>query len=101
MMAALIRVVAVAPVIGWAMRVTFTDATEREIDLYPYIADGAIFAPVRADAGYFRRARVDGGTIVWPNGADIDPDVLYHGGTPPWAMAEAAPSERTKTGSTT
>lgn len=37
-----------------------------------------MFALVR-DPAYFARVAVDSeaGTIVWPNGADIDPDVLY------------------------
>jgi hypothetical protein len=31
------------------------------------------------DSSYFAQVRVDPelGTIVWSNGADIDPDVLY------------------------
>jgi hypothetical protein len=31
------------------------------------------------DPSYFRqvRAHPESGTVVWPNGADLDPDVLY------------------------
>ena len=37
-----------------------------------------MFEPLREDPKLFRQVRVDDelGTIVWPNGADMDPDVL-------------------------
>lgn len=37
-----------------------------------------VFAPFE-DRAYFVQVRVnpDTGTICWPNGADLDPDVLY------------------------
>jgi hypothetical protein len=31
----------------------------------------------------FSQVRVDYGTVVWPNGADLDPDMLIWGGPPP------------------
>ncbi len=59
------------------MRLEFTDGTVREIDLDPYL-DGPIFQPLRDYPALFRAAFVDNGTITWPNGADLDPDVLYY-----------------------
>jgi hypothetical protein len=37
-----------------------------------------VFDPVRSDREFFKSVAVDPvlGTVVWPNGADIDPDVL-------------------------
>ena len=38
-----------------------------------------MFEPFQANADLFRQVRVDEelGTIVWPNGADMDSDVLH------------------------
>lgn len=44
------------------------------------------FEPMRTDPTVFQAVMIDGGTLTWPNGADINPDVLYYGGTPPWAQ---------------
>jgi len=34
--------------------------------------------------------RVEGGALVWPNGADLCPDVLIWGGLPPTDAAARA-----------
>jgi Protein of unknown function (DUF2442) len=85
-MSQFIRVQSVKPLDAPRIRVIFTNGEQREIDLTLYIATGPIFAPVRTNPSFFQSVVVDGGTLTWPNGADIDPDVLYHGGTPPWAQ---------------
>jgi hypothetical protein len=79
----LVRVRAVEPCEGFQVRVTFEDDTQRVIDLEPYL-HGPIFEPIRRDPGMFRAMMVEGGTIAWDNGADIDPDVLYYDLTPVW-----------------
>jgi hypothetical protein len=87
----LVRVQAVEPLKGFLARVTFKDGTRRVIDLDVYL-HGPIFETIRNDPAVFRSMREEGGTIAWDNGADIDPDVLYHSLTPAW-MAEQALAE--------
>ena len=62
----------------FTVRLTLTDGSTREVDLQPFL-NGPVFEPVRNDPAFFRSVRVDEelGTIVWPNGADIDPFVLH------------------------
>ncbi|HEM61396.1 MAG TPA: DUF2442 domain-containing protein, partial [Chloroflexi bacterium] len=68
---------------GYTVRLGLTDGSEKTVDLSPYM-QGPIFEPLRQDRTLFRKIRVDEalGTIVWPNGADIDPDVLILERTP-------------------
>lgn len=77
------RIRSVEPLEGFVVRLCFDDGVEREVDLEDALW-GPVFAPLRNDIDLFRQVRVDEelGTIVWPNGADLDPDVL-HGDFPP------------------
>jgi hypothetical protein len=76
------RIRTVEPLKGFVLRLGFDDGTVREIDLEAELW-GPVFEPLRNDPQLFRQVRVDNelGTIVWPNGADMDPDVL-HGEVP-------------------
>lgn len=87
-MSDLVRIRTVTPLERFAVRLEFTNGTQRDVDLEPFL-HGPIFAPQRADANIFRSVRVDprAGTLVWDNGADIDPDVLYRGLRPAWMVA--------------
>ncbi|MFZ2421006.1 MAG: DUF2442 domain-containing protein [Anaerolineae bacterium] len=62
---------------NYVLNVRFDDGVERTIDFEPILL-GPLFGPLR-DLHLFRQVRVDRdlGTLVWPNGADIDPNVLY------------------------
>ena len=79
----LVRVRAAEPLEGFSVRLAFEDGTKKEVDLEPYLR-GPIFEPIRKDSTVFRSLKVEGGTIAWDNGADIDPDVLYYNLTPAW-----------------
>ena len=60
------------------VRLRFMDGAEGTIDLIPYLR-GPVFADIRSDPAVFASVKVDpdAGTIVWPNGADLAPDMLY------------------------
>jgi hypothetical protein len=79
----------VKPLQKFRALVTFDDDTRREVDFEPYL-QGPVFEPMRNDPAAFRSMTVAGGVISWPNGADIDPDVLYYGLKPAWMEQEAA-----------
>jgi hypothetical protein len=55
--------------------VVFNDGTEATISFRRWLK-GPVFEPLK-DLDYFRRFFVDGGTVAWPNGADIAPETLY------------------------
>ena len=80
-----IRIRSAKPTEGYRVQIEFTDGTKKEIDLEPYL-HGPIFDPIRHDSKIFRSLHVDQRmkTIIWENGADIDPDVLYQGLKPAW-----------------
>lgn len=60
---------------GFCIHFTFSDNVQGTLDLQPWL-EGPIFEPLK-DRSYFQRFFIDGGTVVWPNGADIAPETLY------------------------
>ena len=73
-----VRVRQVEPLSGFRVRLGFSDGSAGVVDLGPYL-QGPVFEPLVRDPVLFRAVGVDPelGTIVWPNRADMDPDVLH------------------------
>jgi uncharacterized protein DUF2442 len=94
-MTQMVRIQSVEALEPFHVRLEFTNDSTREVDLAVYLR-GPVFERIRNDPAVFRSVRVDPelGTIVWPNGADIDPDVLYHGLKPAWMEEEMAADDR-------
>lgn len=71
------------------VELTLTDGRVIERDLGSMLV-GPVFDVIRNDQARFREMFVEGGTLVWPTGADLCPDVLIWGGLPPADAASDA-----------
>lgn len=71
-------IVEVWPLDDYRLRVRFEDGVEGVVDVAKMVRFEGVFAPLQ-DRARFLEVCVDReiGTIAWPNGADLDPDVLY------------------------
>jgi hypothetical protein len=80
------EVVEVKVIEAFTVRLVFDDGSARTIDLEQLLR-GPMFAPLKADPALFAQVAVDPelGTIVWPNGADMNADVLHGDEMPAWA----------------
>ena len=74
----LVDITAVEVVAGRTVNLWFSDGSERTVDLTRFLW-GPAFEELVHDDEAFNRVFVDEatGTIAWPNGADLDPDVLH------------------------
>jgi hypothetical protein len=84
-MTALARVTAVEHLGARLLRVTFSDGLVRELDFADALPD--VLATIDGDE-VFAGVAVDAvaGTISWPNGIDLDPDVLHGDDAPASAI---------------
>ena len=73
-----VDLLAAQPLSGYRLQLRFADGCEGVVDLAPHLKFSGVFEPLK-DPVYFAKVRVDPelGTVTWPNGADLDPDVLY------------------------
>ena len=78
----MVEVISAEPLNHHQIRLRFDDQAEGIVDLAGLVSWQGVFAPLE-DLQFFRQLRVDPelGTIVWPNGADIDPLVLWSAAT--------------------
>jgi hypothetical protein len=77
---------------GRRLRLTLTDGTVVERDIADYIAGHRYWERLVSDDEYFRRVRVRYGTVVWPGGVDMAPEMLIWGGPDPAEDEDRRPS---------
>ena len=89
----LVRITQAEALAGTRLRLTLTDGSIIERDVGPLLV-GPIFDGIRDDPAAFVQVRVEGGSVVWPNGADLCPDVLIWNGPPPTAEHAVGAADR-------
>ena len=71
-------IIEVTPGEGYTLFIQFEDGVKGQVTLDELVAFEGVFEPLR-DPTEFRKVRVhpELKVVCWPNGADLDPDVLY------------------------
>lgn len=77
-----LRIATVTALAGQRLRLGLTDGTTMEREVGPLL-NGPVFREIRERPELFAQAQAAGGAVLWPNGADLCPDVLILGGAPP------------------
>lgn len=73
----LVKVVDLAPVGKWRLRVRFSDGSEGMHDFADMVAEGGEMVEPLKDQEFFARVHIEYGVPTWPNGFDIDAIALH------------------------
>jgi len=65
----------VKPLNDYRLELTFENKEVKIFDVKPYL-DTGLFRRLK-DENFFKMVKVSYDTIEWPNGIDLDPEVLY------------------------
>lgn len=60
---------------GYCIALVFNTGVRKTVDFSRWLR-GPVFGPLRGREA-FRKFFIGGGTVCWPNGADIAPETLY------------------------
>lgn len=71
----MVRIAAVTVLPDFRLKLHFIDGAEGIVDLTEIPRDG-VFEEWN-DPTYFAKVRLERGVLTWPNGADLDPCVIY------------------------
>ena len=69
------RVKSVAAISSYKLKIIFNNGEEGIYDCEPLL-DFGVFKELK-DVNYFKQAKAQDGTVVWPHEQDICPDTLY------------------------
>jgi hypothetical protein len=72
------------------IHLAFNDGVESTVDFSQWL-EGPLFEPLK-DPRYFQRFFLEGGTVAWPNGADVAPETLYERAKSSEAAQPGAPA---------
>ena len=65
---------------GYKLKLYFDDKTVKLVDFENRLKEAKnMFLPLK-EIEYFKKVKTDGTTLIWPNGLDLCPDVLYEVG---------------------
>ena len=72
------RLLALSILPDYRLAVTLHDGTTGVVDLSAVTSGSelGIYEPLK-DPQYFAQARLELGTVTWPNGADLDPSLMH------------------------
>lgn len=70
----LVSVIEARYVSGYRLRLRFSDGAEKTVDFSSWL-HGPVFQPLR-EISVFKKFFLAGGTVCWPNGADVAPESL-------------------------
>lgn len=73
----LIQITRVEPLAPHWLRLWFSDGSVHDVDVGDALQWLRGVVDVHGDPDLFARVRVNGGTIEWPGGLDLDPVVLH------------------------